>query len=945
MAERQWFHNLAFVAAIMVGAHAGADEVDLSPGSAEPVQFGAREIRAALEQSGQPGVRIVLGVAGDAIFKPLPGRAAVPADAESYTISLIAPGTVAIEGRDATGAMYGALDAAEQIRFSSGRGNYAGIQGRSKSPFLQVRGINTFLTAQGFDEPDSWFWSDEFWDKFLAMMARTRHNFLDLHGPFDLTVGWPNGFSYFVYLPEFSEVGVGNERAARNLARFRQIIRMAGSRGVKVGYMNYTAAAPIGPWNTGRFGKDPRYVARKQEYLPAARLQEYTRKAARSFLEAVPELWMFGFRVGESGQPEDFYKRTYIEAAKDLRAVLNLYTRTWIADPGRIREIAGLTNHRFFIEPKYNGEHLGLPYQAVTGGRYYPPSGSWEDYGNYPRGYSIIWQVRANGTHRVFHWGWPEFARRVARSCRFAGGLGFSMEPMNSYYPQTDYFHNRPAVKHDFYRWMFEQQWFWYALWGRTGYDPDVSDEVWQWEFRRRFADGGTKTYAALVENSKIVPFVYSYHNQGLDHQHMAPEFETGDHALSARSTIWQGSRLVPYGGGNDEFLAAGTMDRTAMADPASYVDLRLRGAPTGKMTPFEAARYLLAAADRSQALISEAADSFKAASQAGTAEFDCLRRDIDAVAWLGRYYANRIVSATHLEFYRRTYHHPELNVAHEYLRKAIDDWDRLSEAADGHFGFIPELIRMRVYDFRWRDEGRSLGADLEEINRMEDEFQKLANRRRLIIGHVPTRKAQRGKPLNVIATLASSAADTRLHLLYRMSQNDGYRELAMRPLNPLERTWGVEIPAAEPKPGLLEYYFEAYGGITGAYGGTLEHRAPYRVVVTTDDTRPAIQHEPPGRQERGNTVTLRAHVEASGGINSVRVYYKRTPAYYEWLPIEMQPAGGGLYTAGVPLTPEGILYYFEAVGANGSATNFPDFLKQTPYFAIEPWSESAPRR
>src|SRR5437867_13447142 len=98
MSQRQWFHNLAFVAAIIRGAHAGAAEIDLSPGSEEPVQFGAREIRAALEQSGRPGVRIVLGVAGDAIFKPLPGRAAVPAEAESYTISLIAPGTVAIEG-------------------------------------------------------------------------------------------------------------------------------------------------------------------------------------------------------------------------------------------------------------------------------------------------------------------------------------------------------------------------------------------------------------------------------------------------------------------------------------------------------------------------------------------------------------------------------------------------------------------------------------------------------------------------------------------------------------------------------------------------------------------------------------------------------------------------------------------------------------------------------
>jgi hypothetical protein len=32
----------------------------------------------------------------------------------------------------------------------------------------------------------------------------------------------------------------------------------------------------------------------------------------------------------------------------------------------------------------------------------------------------------------------------------------------------------------------------------------------------------------------------------GLDHQTFAPEFETGDHALTVRGRFWQGERLVP---------------------------------------------------------------------------------------------------------------------------------------------------------------------------------------------------------------------------------------------------------------------------------------------------------------------------------------------------------------------------------------------------------------
>jgi hypothetical protein len=754
-------------------------------------------------------------------------------------------------------------------------------------------------------------------------------------------VSFPNGLPFFVYLPDFPDVGVGRDRADKNVARFRRIIKMAADRGVKVGFMNYTAAAFLGQWNTGVFWKDERFVPRPQQYLPASRLEEYTRKAAAAFLKAVPELWMFGFRVGESGQTEDFYKTTYIEALKDLPTGLNVYTRTWIADPQRVRQIADLTPHRFFIEPKYNGEQLGLPYQAVTGGRYYPPSGSWEDYSNYPRNYSIIWQIRANGTHRVFHWGSPEFARRTMRSCKFAGGIGFSMEPMNSYYPQDDYLHNNPDRKHSFYDWMFEQQWFWYLVWGRTAYDPDVPDRVWVREFERRFGtDAGPAVYRALLESSKIVPFAYSYHNQGLDHQHMAPEFETGDHAMSARNTIWQGSRIVPFGGSTDEYLSIESMDRTATADPFTYADLLLRGAASGRMTPFEAADYLDAAAKASEDEIHAA----ELRSPLSKPEFECIRMDIEAVAALGRYYRDRTRSATHLALYKKTFHHPELTLAHTYLRSAVQQWDRLADVTGNHFGYVPELIRMRVYRFSWRDEGRSLGARLEELDRLEEEFQKMSNRRLALIGHVPPARIPPGVPFPVTATLASGASDSRLLMYYRSSPEGGFTKRPMKRADEFERTWSGEIPASAVTKGTLEYYFEANEGITGAYGGTLEHRLPYSVAVSADASRPAISHLPPPGTQRGETVSLSVEATDDSGIESVRVFFKRMPAYHDWLSVPMRRTSANSFQASVPLTPEGILYYFEAVDKAGNGANYPDFLKETPYFVIDGWDPKRSR-
>jgi len=925
----------------------------VTPEKAAPqVKFDVASLRLALEKAGwkvsvephssSADVEIVIGKKGDPNITKADGDPlAVPDKPESYAISMVSgKREVVVEGSDATGAMYGVLDLAEQIGRQKEGSFFNQIKPVSKSPYLEVRGVNMFLAVQDIDSPDGAFWSDDYWNTYLGIMVHDRYNLLDIHGPCDaVTLTFPNGFSYFLSLPDFPEVGVGPERAARNLARFREVVHMAGERGIKVGYMNYEAAPPLGPWKTRQFGKDERWTHVPQEFLTGPRLEQYTREAVVSFLKQVPELWMFGFRVGESGQPEDFYKKTYLAALAQFPPSLKIYLRTWIADPAKVRELAASTPNPLYIEPKYNGEQLGLPYQAALGGRQYPPSGSYENYTNNPKKYSILWQIRAHGTHRVFYWGSPDFARRTVRSCRFGDGVGFSMEPMEAYVVAADYLHHNPQTDHSFYKWMVEREWVWHLIWGRTAYDPDVPDEVFVNEFISHFGpQAGPLVFKALTESSKIVPFVNAYHNVGLDHQDFAPEFETGDHSFGTRSRLWQGTRLVPYGGNNDDFLRVNTLDRTAMAAPSIYLDDRLKGLVSGKMTPFEAADYLDAAAKQSEEEIEEAAKLNPSSAK----NFDCMRLDIHAVAWLGRYYRDRILSATHLAFYERTFDHPELTAAYQYLEQAVADWDRLSEVTEEHFGFVPEYIRMGVKDFRWRDEGRSLGVDLDQINNLETDFRQLPEHDgyRVIMGHVPPLKATPGQPLELTATFVSSASrNHHVYLLYRNSQVIGYTTVTLGPDNVVGWTWTGEIPADKVVPGFLDYYFEGNTGVSHHYGGTLESRPPYHVLVNDKDSKPVLTHTPPAGPVRGDSVPLSVSVQGHVKVKSVGLYYKCMPAYYEWVRIEMQPAGEDRFSAVVPLTPEGILYYFEALDEDGNAANYPDFLKRTPYFAIDSWA------
>ena len=257
--------------------------------AAAPLKFGADALRVALAKE---GLQVREGAAQSsadlAVILTVKGAAKTHAadKAESYAISLSPDKRIIyIDGSDATGAMYGELDLAEQV----GWGDISQVEPVSKSPYLEIRGVNMFLTVQDIDTPEGAFWSDEYWKIYLDTMARSRYNFLDIHGPCDaVDLSFPNGFAYFVSLPDFPEVGVGAQRAAKNLARLRQVIAMAADRGIKVGYMNYEATLPIGPWKTRKFGVDERWVNVPQEFITGPRVETYTREAVLSLLKQLP---------------------------------------------------------------------------------------------------------------------------------------------------------------------------------------------------------------------------------------------------------------------------------------------------------------------------------------------------------------------------------------------------------------------------------------------------------------------------------------------------------------------------------------------------------------------------------------------------------------------------------------------------------------------------------
>jgi hypothetical protein len=475
-----------------------------------------------------------------------------------------------------------------------------------------------------------------------------------------------------------------------NLAAFKSIVEYAKARGVRVAFMNYKA---------------------KVAELPDADLADYTAKAVAILLKEVPDLYMLGFRVGESGQKASFYEDAYLKGVADSgRTDLRLYTRSWLTSLKELERIAQVSNGRLDIEIKYNGEHLGLPYHAIHGGYH---SYSYQDYVRAQAPYRIIWQVRANGTHRYWAWENTAFIRRTVRSWRFGDAKGFTLEPHVAYFDtQAASYYSNPDDQR-VYRWIWQKHWMWYFAWGRIAYDPALPEATLVGEFRRRFGAAGPRIYQAVQQASAIVPLVYSYTAKGPDHRDIAPETETGI-----------GKELL-------DFDRPG-LDARSFARIGQYVEKRVSGQSDGRVSPLRVARLVGDAATSARAALESVGEL---TGEAGD-QWRLLRTDLLCATHLGDYYANRVQGLVHLDYALKTASKVDYDKAVKLLAASRAGWKAMAQIGDA--AYEPLVNKLRKQDnYRWM-------SKVDMLNKHDQGAGKLWS------GAMPT---EAGKPLEYLPT------------------------------------------------------------------------------------------------------------------------------------------------------------------------------------------------
>lgn len=690
----------SFVLAVLTSGVSPGDEVSLVyDRGCPPIAFAGGRVRSALEEIGV-GVR---DGAGASIRIEVSPELTVP---ESFALRRTGSG-LRVLGADPAGAMYGALDLAEQIRRA---GSLEGVRERSAAPRFPFRAVKFNLPWMSYRKHEALQLHHDtcrdlrFWERFLDMMAECRFNVLTL---------WNlHPFTFMIRPRNFPEACGFTDAELEDWQRFwRALFRRAKERGIETYIVNWNIfvspelarARGVAPysadWNFFGEGDTSELVER------------YTRECVAQTIDEYEDLAGIGVSLGERmgkmtpRQRQDWILRTVVEGMRRAKRPAKLIHRAPFSaglgsggsaspETERITRAAleGIDLPApIWVEFKFNwshghsSPHLGIVHGGRLGDTYWNPP---------PKNYRIVWMVR-NEDFFALRWGEPGFIREHLRrnGPEYVGGYFIGSE---GYIPAKDYFRLPGAqVPWDY---AFERQWLFYMMWGRLLYDPATPDAVFAAELERRHGKGtGEVLLEAFARGSRMPLRLASFHRATWDFTLYAEGF------LAPAASGGKFDRVSPFLS-IDELIDHPTLDPAYVSIP-DFVKAGGR-VGEGRISPLKLADDL--EEDGRRAL--EAAGRLRA--EKGTAlAYELV--DVRAWAHLSRYFADKLRAGVALESFRRSRDPAEKARAVGLLEEAARHWDRLVEVTGPVYPEMP-LVPLGDRKFSWAAFRDQVARDIE---------------------------------------------------------------------------------------------------------------------------------------------------------------------------------------------------------------------------------------
>jgi hypothetical protein len=613
-------------------------------------------------------------------------------------------------GADAAGVMYGGLELAEMIHIAG----LESIQSINQNPYMQMRGTKFNIpldvrTPSYSDASDAAqhniaeMWSFDFWKEYIDNLARYRYNFISL---------WSlHPFPSLVKVPEYPDIAL--EDVQRTTIHWEENYSLQGKRldapeilentevlkkitiEEKINFWRKVMAYAKGrnvdfyvvTWNiftNGTFGK---YGI--TDDTNNATTRDYFRQSVKQMFLTYPDLAGIGLTTGENmegagfEEKEDWAFETYaqgvLDAAKEQpgRKITFIHRQHQTGALDIAHKFKPLVDHPdidFIFSFKYAQAHV---YSSTTQPFHPNFVEDIKSEGNL----KTIWTLRNDDIY-YFRWGAPDFVREFMQNIPYDVSQGY-------YYGSDQYIWGREflskaaetprqleVVKH-WYHWM---------LWGRLGYDPNLSNERFIQILQAHFPEiNAEKLFTAWQEASMIYPITTGFHWGALDFQW----YIEGSKSRSSEAQTPSGFHDV------NRFISLPPHESTNYASIPEYVNYITTGVTSSKISPLEVSGQLHAHADK-------ALEILESISPKGNKELRLTLEDIRAMAYLGKYYAHKILGATELALFRVNFEKTKQEAAVHELNKAAEYW-RLY-AATALSQYENPLWTNRVGYVDWRD-------------------------------------------------------------------------------------------------------------------------------------------------------------------------------------------------------------------------------------------------
>jgi hypothetical protein len=294
----------------------------------------------------------------------------------------------------------------------------------------------------------------------------------------------------------------------------------------------------------------------------------------------------------------------------------------------------------------------------------------------------------------VLRWGQPDFVRSFIQNQQ-KDHVGGAIIGSECYIPALDYI-SAPGP-HKTWRFAFERQWLFYAVWGRLLYDKNTPDRVFAALLEERFGAGLGDDLLTGWKLASQVPLHFASFYRG-----------TWDGSIQTETF----SSWIDKDDGARTFFDIDAFIKRAVLDTKRYVNIADFVKANGVVAPGVLSPLMLAAQlDRDAA---DAAQRIAAIRSRGkpSPTLECEITDIEAWGSFGRYFAEKLRAGVALATARAKNDPQQQQLAIAALERALLHWERLAELG-GKFNALPILASSRQ-PFSWASLTPAVKRDIE---------------------------------------------------------------------------------------------------------------------------------------------------------------------------------------------------------------------------------------